>query len=206
MTGAYGVNDPTLTRRRVEADLAVLRDYQGKYRGMKEACLQQLNWGVERYAQLPQPPELLALKDVPSFWAGLGPGLVMGIAWIVLSFIAICAIVVVDSFLTNPVFPWLGGKHIPFAVYLITFGGSVPFVLSGFFPHFRAILANGKRPRENARRQEVHEEAIAVALKTAEPLKAAEDYRLRIQIRECESLAKTVGEKEAETRRLLATL
>lgn len=56
LTGAYGVNDPTITRRRVEADLAVLRDYQEKYRGMKEACIQQLGWGLERYAELPAPP------------------------------------------------------------------------------------------------------------------------------------------------------
>jgi hypothetical protein len=67
LTGAYGVNDSTFSRRRVEADLAVFREYLVNYRGMKEACKQQLDWGVERYAKLPQPPELLALQYVPSF-------------------------------------------------------------------------------------------------------------------------------------------
>jgi hypothetical protein len=65
LTSAYGVGDPTITRRRVEADLAVFREYQMKYRGMLEACKQQLGWGVERYAKVPDPPELLPLVPVP---------------------------------------------------------------------------------------------------------------------------------------------
>ncbi len=37
LTGVYGVGDPTITRRRVEADLAVFREYRMKYFGMLEA-------------------------------------------------------------------------------------------------------------------------------------------------------------------------
>src|ERR1051325_8343658 len=65
LTGVYGVGDKTITRRRVEADLAVLHEYQVKYDGMKRACMEQLHWGVESYAKLPQPPTLLTLQPVP---------------------------------------------------------------------------------------------------------------------------------------------
>jgi len=62
-----------------------------KYRGMLEACKQQLDWSVERYAQLPEPPELLKLEDVPSFWLESLKGLGAAIAWLVGSFIAAAA-------------------------------------------------------------------------------------------------------------------
>ena len=75
LTSAYGVGDPTITRRRVEADLAVFREDQVKYRGMLEACKEQLTWSVERYARLPLPPELLKLEQGPSFWDGLVMGM-----------------------------------------------------------------------------------------------------------------------------------
>ncbi len=80
------------------------------------------------------------------------------------------------------------------------------FVLSGPLDHFKVKAANGNKPLENARRQKVYEDAMAAALKAAEPIKAAEDHRLRCQIRELEGLAKTVCEKEADVRRMLATL
>ena len=44
------------------------------------------------------------------------------------------------------------------------------------------------------------------AWKAAEIAKAAQDHRLSCQIRELESLAKTVGEKEAEIRQLMTSL
>ena len=71
LTSAYGINDPTITRKRVEADLAVFSDYINKYVGMMEACKQQLEWGVERYANHPSLPELLAVQPVPPFSEGL---------------------------------------------------------------------------------------------------------------------------------------
>ena len=187
LTGAYGVSDPTITRRRVEADLAVFREYQMKYRGMLEACKQQLGWSLERYAHLPEPPEFLELKDVPSFWIGLVIGLGMALAWFVVSFIA-CMIVGFILLIVSIVYK-MDQKLLNFIFLLIIWGGVLVSVLSGPFNHFRVRVANGNKPRENARRQRAYEEAMAAALKAAEPLKAAEDHRLRCQIRELEGLA-----------------
>ena len=86
LVGVYGVNDQSITRRRVEADLSVLRETLVKYKGMKEACKEQLNWDVARYAKLPQPPELLSLVDVPDFWKGLLRGIGYDALWIVASY------------------------------------------------------------------------------------------------------------------------
>jgi len=207
LTSPYGVGDPTITRRRVEADLAVFREYQMKYRGMLEACKQQLDWTVERYARLPQPPELLVLEYVPSFWIGLAKGLGVAVGWFVGSFIAGMALFIVCMilfiFVEAPIH-W--EKRFDFIAKSIMFGGSLVCVLLGPLKHFRVKLANGNKPWENARRQQAYEEAVAAALKAAEPIKAAEDHRQRCQIRDLEGLIKTVGEKEAGVRRILATL
>ena len=207
LTGAYGVGDPTITRRRVEADLSVFREYQMKYRGMLEACKQQLDWGVEQYAHLPQPPEFLKLEDVPSFWKGLGIGLVLiPVWWVVLIIVGMIVFLIA---LILSLFVSLGSdweKNLNFIFKLIYLVGVAVCVLFGPINHFRVKAANGDKPRENARRQEAYEAAMAAALRAAEPLKAAEDHRLRCQIRELEGLAKTVGEKEAGVRRILATL
>jgi hypothetical protein len=69
-----------------------------------------------------------------------------------------------------------------------------------------ARVANGNRPLENARRQRAYEEAREAALKAAEPVKAAQDHRLRCQIRELEGLIETVTDKAEDVRRLLITL
>jgi hypothetical protein len=182
-----------------------------KFRGMLEACKQQLGWGVERYAHLPHPPEFLEMKDVPSFWKGLGIGLVLAPLWFVGWIIGAMALGIVCwvcfgiyGIITEREISWV--KPLNFIVTWIALGGSVVCVLSGPFNHFRVKVANGNKPRENARRQKAYEEAVASALKAAEPFKAAEDHRLRCQIRELEGLAKTVGEKEADVRRILAKL
>ena len=208
-TSAYGLGDPTITRRRVEADLAVLRDAQMKYRGMLEACKQQLDWSVERYAQLPEPPELLKLEDVPSFWLESLKGLGAAIAWLVGSFIAAAAFWLAWSIYETIKFLPMGSPdplEKPFNVIspLIIFGGSLGCALSGPFKHIKAEMANGNRPYENARRQKAYDEAVAAALRAAEPLKAAEDHRLRCQIRDLEGSAKMVSEMEADVRRILA--
>jgi hypothetical protein len=88
----------------------------------------------------------------------------------------------------------------------LALGWFVLCMLAGTSKHFWTKKANGKRPAENARRQKAYEKAKAAALEAAVPLKAAEDHRLRIQIRELEGLAKTVGEKATDVRRILATL
>ncbi len=204
LTSAYGVRDPTITRSRVEADLAVFREYQMKYRGMLEACKQQLDWGVERYAQLPRPPELLKLEEVPPLFDGsqwlLTPirfPFYFGATWIAfLLFFGFTRLFKSDR---NIMFKEGTIKTIAVISLATTLWVTVK-------DHFKAKAANGSRPRENARRQKLHEESKAAALKAAEPLKAAEDNRLRCQIRELEGLAKTVAEKEADVRRILAKL
>lgn len=227
LTGAYGVSDSSITRRRVEADLAVFREYQIKYRGLKEACLQELDWSVERYAKLPESPELLTLVDVPDFGKSLLRGLWYAGLWVVGSYIALwilrvpyAAIVIVSSHrmpvktnpswieISNLFYYWSEGWLQPenFIANIVVYIVCVSIVGALVVPHFKAKAANGERPRENARRQEAYEEAVTAALKVAEPLKAANDHRLRVQIRELESSAKVVDANEAEVRRLLATL
>jgi hypothetical protein len=214
LTSAYGVNDPTITRKRVEADLAVFCDYRNKYVGMLEACKEQLNWGVERYAKLPNEPELLPLKPVPSVLYILGwdgGDLRAGITAIFL-----CEVVALflSSLIAPPWGPQGNGFHILFwlvsALCLLVFVITSPFYLvtliTGLVTYFTARVANGRRPLENARRQKAYEAACAAALKAAEPIKAAEDHRLGCQIRELEGLITTVTEKAEDVRRILGTL
>jgi hypothetical protein len=206
LTSAYGVSDPTITRKRVEADLAVFRDYQKKYIGMLEACKEQLNWGVEKYAQIPNPPELLELQPVPPFWTCLWQGLLGGfLLFFGASFCVVFCGLLVRAFIEVAVNPEVA-RTTSDLLFLIPWCLWAYVVFSSLLPYFRARVANGNRPLENARRQKLYEEAVARALKAAEPVKAAQDYRLRCQIRELEGLIKTVGEKEAEVRRILETL
>jgi hypothetical protein len=214
LTSVYGLGDRTLSRRRVEADLAVLRASQLERREHIEYNKQKLCWGVERYAKLPPPPELLLLEDVPSFWGGLGSGLLIAGIWFVVSYIAASLIGgfwplvlligyplgLTDSF-GDPV-----TKGLNFILSLLVYGGPFVIVFGCLFPHFKASVANGTRPLENARRQKAYEEAVAIALKAAEPLKLAEDHLLKNEIRQQEGDSETVREKEEEVRRLLATL
>jgi hypothetical protein len=208
LTSAYGINDPTITRKRVEADLAVFCDYRNKYVGMLEACKEQLNWGVERYAKFPNPPELLPVVEVPplgpllwwSFVWGVGTWFCVGIVCVVLYFpLMLIGAVIMGSD--------QAGKDLAGAIAGI--GPLIALIVPSaviLSPHFKAWAANGKRPVENARRQKAYEEARASALKAAEPVKAAQDHRLRCQIREVEGLITTVTEKAEDVRRLLRTL
>lgn len=234
LTSAYGVGDPTITRRRVEADLAVFREYRMKYEGMLEACIQQLEWGAERYAKLPQSPELLEVRKTLSFSAilfTLTAILVLsGLIWWTLPFyvgftdwndIVIFGKPIIISFNSpHSYLQSIADVHdrgfmklflilIADPLKLIVIGAAVWMLLlslGALFVDYRARVANGNRPQENARRQKTYEEAKAAALKAAERSKAAEDHRLRLQIRELERLAKTVAAKEAEVSRILGTL
>ena len=214
LTSAYGVNDRTITRKRVEADLAVFCDYRTKYVGMLAACKEQLNWDVERYAKLPIPPELLPLKPLPSWLYILGydaddksARLAAGyflyfgfIPWILGSLIA--------GLLGNGFFwalfhfvSWLCWKVCVFTlpIYLIS-------VIIGMVTYFTVTVANGQRPQENARRQRAYKAACSAAMKAAEPVKAAQDYRLTVQIRELDGLIMTITEKAKEVRKILKAL
>ncbi len=206
-----------MTRRRVEADLAVFREYQIKYEGMLEACRQQLNWSVERYAAIPQPPELLELKHVEPLWSGAAQALLTGLACIIITG-PVCGVIWLVSTVVGHVYmvgtyglvfgkgdpPWAASLN--FILLLIIPAPAIYFVFLHLQNHFSAKAANGDRPSENARRQTEFEGSMAAALRAAAPLKAAEDHRLRCQIRELEGWIKTIGEKEAGVRRILATL
>lgn len=218
LTSAYGVGDSSITRSRIEADLLVLREYQTRYRGMQEAYRQQLGWGVERYATLPLSPELLQVEAVPTIWNQVVTGLRSGCAILpgtgcaLLIVLVICAPAIKRTFgpinLTKP----FGVRGVPLfdeLFWVLCISAILTWaarISMGLWARSRVQAANGKRPLENARRQEAYEQAKATALIAAERMKAAEDHRLRYQIRELEGLTKTVSEKEADVRRILATL
>jgi hypothetical protein len=243
MTSAYGVGDPSITRRRVEADLAVFREYQMKYTGMLEACKQDMNKSVEDYANfhkmLPQPPELLKIQETSEsmcIFAGIIPLIlgIWGIFWAspwVTSYVGY----VDNGWMydietgakqaippgTNIIHGWVKIGHWhggffqagsypdwawPWWIVCFIFIACVLFGLVEPIKYLKALKANGDRPRENTRRKRAHEEAMAAAMREAGQKKAADDHRLRVQIRELEGLSKTVGEKAADVRRILATL
>ena len=212
LTSAYGISDPTITRKRVEADLAVFCDYRNKYVGMLEACKEQLNWGVERYAKLPSRPELLPVVEVPPLWPLLwrifvwtiGAWFCWGIVVLVLYLPLLLLCCVISCVITGS-----EGAGKEQAGAIVGFGLCVALLapsVVNLTPYFKARAANGKRPAENVRRQRAYEAARTEALEAAEPIKAAQDHRLRCQIRELEGLITTVTEKAEDVRRLLRTL
>ncbi len=141
----------------------------------------------------------MKLEKVPSFWRGLGSGLLISPLACLGSFVVFIFL----NTMSSGGLELIGGE---FSITVLLVLALVASVWWGTQEHFKVKSANGNRPRENAERQEAYEVAMAAALKAAEPLKAAEDHRLRCQIRELEGLAKTVSEKEADVRRILATL
>src|SRR6266536_317450 len=92
LTAPYALNDPVLTRERVEADLATLRNHRSNLAGMLEADKQKLSWGVEQHAILPNVPELLPLLPVPPFLTCLFRGLRCGAFGVLVSFGAIAGL------------------------------------------------------------------------------------------------------------------
>lgn len=169
---------------------------------------------------LSAPPEFLEVKDVPSFWKGLGIGLAVIPVWFILTIVPGYIVITLISGLLSLLFAGIYqiATGLPLRwesvyewavifVWLLTFvGGSIFSVWRGTANHFRVKAANGNRPCENARRQKTYEDAAAAALSVAERTKAAEDHRLRYRIRELEGLIKTVAEKEADVHRILSTL
>src|ERR1035437_7251884 len=141
LTSAYGVGDPTITRRRVEADLAVFHEYRLKYEGMLEACTQQLAWGMDRYAKLPPAPEFLELKVFDT-------DLISGWWWIV----PVCAFGLLGSLSSGM---WTFLKFIACLLFGLPLVG---FFVFGPVEYYRVKVANGNRPVENARRQKAYEE------------------------------------------------
>ena len=208
LVGAYGVNDANFTKDRVEADLGVFREYQERYKGMKLAGLQQIDWSPERYVTLPTMPALLEVATVPSFAATASSAVKYALVWIVLSFIVGgwglgFILYVVDSLFRLPF--WLQ-KHYNFISALIwVCGGLVAFGV----PFYRRLLLqirNGSHPRENAKRLMEYEKARAAALRHGSALKAAEDHRIRQRVAELDALAATLSKKEESVRELLRKL
>lgn len=243
MTSAYGVADPTITRRRVEADLAVFHEYERKYTGMLEACKEQRDWGANRYADMPPAPELLKTQEtlpamgVLGFIAGATAGIKV-VLWTspwVKPFVGVLVddrkwVIDMATGVKHPFTPsaglvidgdwvtrghwhngfWRAGRFPDWAwwwwLWCVVFALVVLCMFIPLFADLNARVANGKKPEENARRQKAHEDAVAEAMTTAERKKAAEDHRLSIQIRELDGLIRTVEQKAAEVRRILAAL
>jgi hypothetical protein len=219
LTGAYGLGDPSLTRSRVEADLGVLREYQTRFTGMMEDCKQKLNRSVEQYANihkfLPQPPELLELQDDDSAkWLLISLGLILGMRIAIIIVLVILAIPM--SFFIDGLTVTIYGIHSRYPNHsvdilqgiasFLSLAPSVVCILYSLFTFIRTNVANGNRPAENARRKNAYEREMAAAMREAERKKAAEDHRLRVQIRELEGEIKAVSEKMAGVRRILATV
>jgi hypothetical protein len=183
---------------------------------MLEDSKQRLNWNSERYAAHLQPPELLQLKEVPPLWKSVGIGLLLlpALGIIILIVLVVIAFVLdisgtrttVTVYGIHSLYPNSFVEHLNMIAALLFWGPSVLVVLSGAFRHFSAMAANGNRPLENSRRKEAFEKEQAAEMKIAERKKAAEDHRMRVQIRELEGEIKAVSEKAADVRRILATL
>ncbi|MEQ1574675.1 MAG: hypothetical protein ABL993_10560 [Vicinamibacterales bacterium] len=201
LTGTFGLSDPTIARKRCEADLAVLNEYLRRYEDMTRACLEQLEWGPERYAQLPSPPIQIELKPVPPLWGPALLGLVGAVVWVVVAIPGGAVVLaIVEAIWGEHSTPVEVGSAL---VLVVAFGGALVAALAAPFEYWRAIAANGSLPQDNARRRSEYEAAAARSIQDATPRKSAEDHRLRVQIRELESLARTVAKKEAAVRQLI---
>jgi len=220
MTSAYGVNDPSITRKRVEADLAVFSEYRAKYVGMREACKEELTWGLERYAKLPPTPELLGVEPSPQVG-----GIVTYVGTALLfSMQAALSFVVLGPFVALISCPFMAKRPgmldrwwgegfmsgmLKFARYWVAVCLAVPLGLLVFnlvvfvFQSIRTRIVNGTRPQENRQRRRDYQLAYANALKAAQPVKAAQDHRLSFRIRELDGLIATVTEKEEAIRNIL---
>jgi len=210
LTSAYGVNDLTITRSIVAARLNVYCAYIRNYKGMMAACNEQLKWGVDRYAKLPSPPQLLPVVPVDTFLGTLLSGLGCGGAISIGMFIFGRGM-----WLASPEL-WIYQKctgHDP--MWLTKLSSVWSFLISvvwigppaySLIQYCVAKVANGKRPLENAKRLQAHNAACAAARKAAELKKAAQDHRLRCQIRDLEGLIETVTEKAEDDRKTLRTL
>ena len=214
LTSAYGHGDSSLTRRRVEADLSVLHEYQMRYTGMMEDCKQRLLWSAAKYAALPQPPEFLEVKKFGyDKWLGYA-----GIAVCVMALPLVCSYVVSCSFYhlreasgTGEFFghwPAYNPLENPLLRFLfeVLCGWLLIIIIGGGIDFGAVASANGNRPQENAHRKQKYERDVAIAMRDAERKKAAEDHRLRVQIRELEGEIKAVGDKAADVRRILTAL
>jgi hypothetical protein len=166
--------------------------------------------GGERYAHLPEKPELLKLKPFPSFWEGWGLGLIAAplcLVGYIVADVALRIIFGVWNFIYqvfNPRAGTLSEWKLISLLPVIALCAWIVCILVGVLRHLLVMRANGDMPKENARRQRAYDKALAAALKEAEPVKNAEDHHLRRKIVDLEGKAKVTSRKEQEFRNLLA--
>jgi hypothetical protein len=218
MTSAYGVNDPNLTRDRVESDLRRLQEAESRYRGMIYAHQAQLGWGPEHYAKLPPAPELLQAKEAPSFlgsvMAGaLGGGclwfLILDVLFAVFSTALLYTAVSSHNALLHrlafrfgPNFWHNPGSVVgPMVLLALVLG-----IISGLAKFLKGAGANSKIQAENAYRQRKYEKAKAAAVRVAIPEKEKADHIMRREIVKLEGFLKNTSQQEAHVRRILTRL
>jgi hypothetical protein len=209
LTSAFGVNDATLKKRRLAADMAVIDEYVTKYQGMIHASQEQLGWNVDRYAELPPRPELLPDVDAPSgVEASLGPIAGAGCLFYLVTWDALYSFFVFPS-QPRGALDGCGMLLLGLVVLFVIPLALLPALVAGISAFSNYLSARPRQAhvdRENTIRQASYEQALRAAVVAAGPRKHAEDYRLRLVIREAEGLLKTLHEKRNELNRLEATL
>ena len=215
LTGAYGVSDPTITRKRLDADIQVVEEYVERYRDMIAASAEELAWGVDRYADLPPAPELQSVDTaLPGKTALLFPVLT-AITYFHLTTLHrqltwIFNMVERPAYLFDQ-YGMIVGFFLGLLLLLLSLVLAVsPFILVpavfgsaiAFIAYLLGAPRRARAERENSSRLLKHRQATAAALSEAEPKKRAQDHRLRLRIREAEAHLETLASKVAELRSL----
>lgn len=225
ITGAYGVNDGELTRKRVEGDLAVLLRHEQSLVGATEAARDQLTWTAARYATLPLEPRLELvprrrrerLSTIFSSVVILGPilGVVLSFCWVPIRWYCRDRGIYWVPRKLDEAWEALGGDAgggwktllsvmaicVAFMAVVILVGASLTLWLLGL----GVRAENRRRQRTYRSARQKYETAKAEALKAGEIKKAAEDYRVRLQLRDSEALLITVREKIVSVQSSLAS-
>ncbi len=205
MTSAYGVNDPNLTRSRVESDLKSIEEAESRYRGTILSYQAQLGWKAERYARIPDPPQLLQTKEAPSFVGSVVSGalvwfwfwyLIVALIFSVLSPFLVAAKILSPHMWNDP-----GAIVGPMVLLSLVLG-----IGSRLIKYFTAAGANLKIQAENARRRKEYEKAKVEAMKAALPEKERTDHDLRRDIVKLEGFLKAATHQKEYARELLKKL
>ena len=175
---------------------------------MKQASLEQLDWGPERYAQLPTKPILIDLIPAEGQREH-------GFARYLLSAVLTVGYILFESQRVAGLYrsgrrtgwdPATEYTELFITIVVLVAIWVGPSALISIWDAVTRASRNHGRLQENARRQRAYEEAVARSVRLAVPKKAAEDHRLGLRIRELEALARTVAEKEAGVSQLLRSL
>jgi len=176
---------------------------------MLEACKEQLNWKADRYVESPPEPQLLPLQFVPPVLDLKDTSTKVFVIAVGCTTIGGLLLLFVNMF--DDLTGGRNGLGICLWFPLFFFGACVALLSSSFFlislgtrlsTRRAAMAANGERPLENGRRQNAYAAERLAALKAAEAKKAAQDHRLRCQVRELEALIDTMSQKVDAVNRL----